>query len=444
MDFKTKKLSETEVELTVTNEAEEVQAAFEEAYRQARAKLKLPGFRKGKAPLELVQKHLGDSVADDAARELIAAVFEDIAEDLDPKPITVPRFSAEEFSQDSGARFKGVYEAMPKIKLGKYKKLKVTEDFVKVSEEDIQSELEKLQKEKAPIVSREGAAQMQDFATIDIDVSDQGKSLYRNAELRIQLGGNNTLPGIDEEIVGMQADETKEFQITLEEGFPDPNFAGKTLDVRVRLLSCQYPDYPEIDDEFAADVGDYETLADLKKKIREEQEGKAKDALKQRSMQNLVEQVSEASKFPIPASLIDSELQSRLQQIGQRVGKQGLSIPEMAAMTGQKPEDLEKELRESAEKGVRDRLILQEITKEEKIEVTREDIVEEIKSRYGAFLPDDQMGRLFDNDRLREDVEGRLLYWKALERIYANADVKKGKERSLKELREEGVLQTEQ
>ncbi len=440
MDFKTKKLSDVAVELTVKNTADEVDEAFRAAYRKAQAKFKLPGFRPGKVPLELVEKHLGDSVADDAARELIASTFQQIVEDLDPQPISIPRFELESFDRSKGAVYKGEYETLPRFKLQKYKKLKVNEDEVEVADADIQAELERLQKERGALVSREGGAQKDDVAILDIVVKDGAKVLYKNKELRAQLGGSNTLPGVDEQLYGLAVGESKQFEITIDETFPDGKFAGKTLSVEVVLTENQYPEYPEINDEFARDMGEYETLDQLKAKLRETLLEQAKTAVKQKTMQNLLDQVVEGVKFAVPNALIDSETERRLERMRERLGQKNASLADIAAMAGQDVEKMNAELRASSEKAIRERLVLRELTETESIQVGPEDILAEIRNRFGAYLPENQLPTLLENEQLRDDVEGRLLFWKSLEFLYENAEVRKGARVGFAALREQGIL----
>ena len=444
MDFKVKKLSEVTAEVTLKSTAEEVDAAFQRAYKKAQTKIKLPGFRAGKVPLALVEKHLGDSVAEDAARELIAQAFEDVVEELDPAPISIPRFEIESFERGKGATFRGAYDTMPKVKLGKYRKIKVTEDAAKVTDAHVQAELVRVQKERSNLKTREvgEVAQDTDFVTAVIKVRDAAtdKSLFQNDNFRFQLGAGQSLPGLDEQVQGMKTGESKTFELQMEESFPDANFAGKKLSISIDLKDCQFAELPELNDEFARDMGEFETLEDFKKSIRTRLEEQAKTALKQQSMNEILKQIVEGSKIHVPDSIVENEFQQRIEQIKQRIGNKDLDLDGLARLSGQGRDKLEADLKESATKGIHDRLVLREITEGENIEVPEEEVVKEIESTYGQFLPPNQIQEILKNENILNDVRGRLLYVKSLEWIYENADVRKGKEVSLDTLKEQGIL----
>ncbi|MEQ9366979.1 MAG: trigger factor [Leptospirales bacterium] len=443
MDFKVKKLTEVTAEVTLKSTSEEVEAAFQRAYKKAQGKIKLPGFRAGKVPLAMVEKHLGDSVAEDAARELIAQAFEDVVEELDPAPISIPRFEIESFERGKGATFKGAYDSMPKVKLGKYKKIKVTEDVGKITDANIQAELVRVQKERSTLKTRpEGdGAENDDFITASIDVKDAGgKNLFHNENFRFQLGAGQSLPGMDEQVVGMKYDESKSFELEMEESFPDPNFAGKKISVELKIKDCQFAELPELNDEFAKDMGEFETLAEYKDSVRKNLEEQAKTALKQEAMNEILGQIVEGSKIHVPDSVVENEVQQRFEQIKQRMGNKDLDMDGLARISGQGRDKLETDLKESALKGIHDRLVLREITETESIEVSDEDVTDEIQKTYGQFLPPEQMKDILGNENIAGDVRGRLLYVKSLEWIYENGDVRKGKEVTLDALKEQGKL----
>ncbi len=441
MEFKIKKLSEVTAEVTLKTTAEEVDEAYRAAYKKAQTKIKLPGFRKGRVPLEMVEKHLGESVAEDAARELIAATFEDVVEDLDPAPISLPRFEIESFERGKGAVFKGTYDTMPKVKLGKYKKLKVSEDKAKIDDAVLKEELERLRKENATLQTREGGAQKDDYATAEIVVRDSdGKEMFSNKEFRFQIGAGQSLPGFDDQVEGMEVEQEKSFELNIDETFPDAQFAGKTVQCIVKLTDCRFADMPELNDEFAKDMGEYDTLADLEKELREKLEEQAKTALKQKAMNELVRQAVEGAKVSVPDSVVENEMGQRFEHIKQRIGQKDLDLDGLAKATGQSREDLEKELRESAQRGVEERLVLREILETEAIEVADDEIEQEIRTMYGQFLQGPQLDQFVGNEKVRDDVRGRLLYVKCLEWLYDNAEVKTGNEISYKQLKEEGAL----
>lgn len=440
MEFKTKKQDNATVELIIKFKPDEVNDAYQKAYQKAQKKFKLPGFRAGRVPLDLVEKHLGESVVEEALHELVHSALDEIISDLNPQPISVPRFTeVEQIDRAKGATIKGQYDTFPIIKLGKYRKIKVTEDQPVIKDEHIQKELERLQQERATLMTREGAAQMEDYVQLDIQIrrKDTGKNLYKNQNLNVQLGKTATLPGLDEHLVGMHAEEEKEVDLDIDEDFPDAKFAGNTVTARVKVLDCKFASYPELNDEFAKDVGEYENLAALKSKLRDDMDKEARRALKSRSTQEILNAIVEGSKLIVPDSLIQNEVDRRIEQLGQRLGMKKPTLDDLVRISGENRDKLEADLKAGAQKAVYDQLVVSEISKEIKLEVEQSEIEKEVQERFGQMIPPDQMQRFLQNEELLDDVRSRLLFMKSLDWIYANADVRPGREVAYDELQSE-------
>jgi len=436
MDYSTKKKNSATVQITVKSNAQEVEEAYQIAYEKAKQHVKLPGFRKGKVPVELIEKHLGESIASEAARELIAGTFQKIAEKLDPPPISIPQFEVESFQRGKGATFTGVYDTYPEVKIGKYKKIKGTLDRVIVSDSTVQKELDRLQKENAVSQSRDNeAVQHGDIATMSIDIRDEKKSLFKNKEFQFKPGENRHLPGLDEHIIGMKVGEPKSFELQIADDFVDPKYAGKKLNISAELSSAVYPVYPEINDDFAKELGEFETLDHLKQKIREEMSKSADEELKARCLHEIITEIVQDTKMDVPQSMLDSELERRLEQIRQRFGNKDLKLADIAKMSGNDPVKLEEDLKSASMKAVQERLVLQEIIKREKIEVLDSEIEEEFRNRFSRVLDEENIKKLLEKGEIREDIEGRVLYRKCVDWIFEHADIKNGKEIPFEQLR---------
>ncbi len=427
MEYEVKKNSGVSVEITITNTANEVEEVFQATYQKARQRLQLPGFRRGKVPLALVEKHLGDSVTEEAAQTLIRKNLENCIETLDPRPISLPQFNVEHFDREKGALFSGSYETLPEISLGNYKDIRIKEEKVVVDDAAIDRHIEGLRHGRGVLYSRENEpAAEKDLVTVDLQISSAGKKLYSNKELKISLGEGNTLPGLNEKIIGMHNDESKSFELRIEPDFPDKKYAGQLLQVNVRLLLVQYIEYPQIDDEFAKDVGGGENLAELRKKCQKIMEEAAGQALRADSSRRILEQVVKRSNFNIPPSLVRSTLEREITHLHRRLGLAGEKpdLQQLAHLLGKKPQELQAQMEERASHHVANELILSELSRELQPEVEDGAITEEIEGQYGEKFPKEQLQELLDNSELRERVKATLVNRKILDWLYENADVR--------------------
>ncbi|MBI41445.1 MAG: trigger factor [Leptospiraceae bacterium] len=442
MEFKTKKKSETVMEITVNNTAEEVERSFQKAYEKARGTVKLPGFRKGKVPLDMVARHLGDSVAGDAANFLIQDSMQDIFQELEPVPIKAPQFEIESLSREKGAAFKGEYEYIPEIKPAKYRKLKGEKGEVKIEDAVIQKKIDLLRKEHAVMKSREeGKIEEDDYARLNLSVKDGEEVLFENDDFPFYTNRDDVFPGLKENVIGTEVGKDGSYEKLIEEDFPDQKFAGKNVTVNFTVKEASYRELPELNDEFAKDLGEFETLDDLKKDIEKNIREAAEDTVRSRVLQTLVDELTEKTKFDVPESLVDSEFDRRLENLRRRIGQQDMPLEQIAQLAGESKDSLEKRMRDDSEKHVRESLILSEIAEKEEISVDESEVDDLIKERAGGRVPEDQLGMLVENSNLRDDIRFEVRMRKTLDLIWDNAEFKKGSPVSAEKLFEEGALQ---
>ncbi|MCB1140045.1 MAG: trigger factor, partial [Leptospiraceae bacterium] len=442
MEFKTKKKSETVMEITVSNTAEEVERSFKRAYEKARPNVKLPGFRKGKVPLDMVARHLGESVAQDAANFLIQDSMEGIFPELEPAPIRAPQFEIENLSRTEGASFKGQYEYIPEIKPAKYRKLKGEKGEVKIEDTVIQKKIDLLRKEHAVMKTREtGSIEEEDYARLNLSVKDGDEVLFENDDFPFYTARDDVFPGLKENVIGSEIGTEKNYEQLIADDFPDQKFAGKKVTVSFTVKESSFRELPELNDEFAKDLGEFETLDDLKKDIEKNIREAAEDTVRSRVLQTLVDELTEKTKFDVPGSLVDSEFERRLENLRRRIGQKDMPLEQIAQLAGESKESLEKRMRDDSEKHVRESLILSEIADKEEIAVEEPEIDELIKERAGSRVPSDQVDMLVQNPSLRDDIRFEIRMRKTLDLIWDNADFKKGSPVSAEKLFEEGALQ---
>jgi trigger factor len=427
LEYKTKRLENASVQIILKNTPEEVESAYVRAYERAAQRVKIPGFRKGKVPLEVLERELGDAVAGDAAQILVADSMEQLISEIKPSPISVPSFSVEQFDRKQGATYKGTFDTYPEVKLGKYKKVKVTQDVPDLSEDDVNRELERLRKENSVMHGREDAAVIGDVAFVDLSIRDaaSSKKLYSNADYRLMLSEPGPFPGLVNQLVGMTIGEKKSYEQDMEESFPDPKFAGKKVNIEITVQQLQYAVLPELTDDFAKEVSEFDTLAAMKQNMREQLIKQSETVLKDRALKSLLDLIAKDSKTEMPGTLVEAEVQDRIKQIARSIGRKDLTLEELAGLMGKTAEELRKELEASAESSVKKRLVLEEVAKKENISVTDEDILSTAEERFGK-LGDDFKNQLLSNNKVRDELEGMALFKKTFDYLYANADIRPG------------------
>ena len=435
MDYKTKKKDNASVEIRVNHTAAEVEDAFQNAYEEARKHLKLPGFRKGKVPRDLAEKHLGEAVASEAARGLIARTIRQIVKGLDPPPINVPSFSVESFERGKGASFIGSYDTRPEAKLAKYRKRRLVQDEVLLADDALHERLEEMRRQQGSLRTLEEgeAGKEEDLYTLALSIQEEEEVLYEEKEFRYRPAGAQGIPGLAAKLEGQGVGHSDRYDADFGEEFPERKFAGKTLAVSFSIARIESTELPELNDEFASEVGEYETLEQLRDSIRKELQNQADGAVKKRAIETLIDEIVAEGKYTIPESLVEQEMDRRLGVLKSRLGAKELSMEDLARYSRRETEQVRKELREAAFEGIKRDMTLMEIAQKEGISVGEKDVDEAIRARFGSMLPEEQLNSWMQQESIRDNVEGSLLFERTVDWLFENADIKKGRQISFQE-----------
>ena len=441
MEFKTLKKENATVDLTLTATPEEVVVAFEEAYGKARQKVKVPGFRQGKVPLDVLKRHINDDdVLMDAARQLLNNTLDDILPKLDPAPIELPKFEIESFDREKGAVYQGRYETVPEVKIGKYKKLKVTLDEIEVSDADVEEVIEDFRKRNAIVNTRDEAASVAegDHIIVDIIIKSGNKTLYKKKDLNVRQGEISFPLEMNQKLIGSKANETVSWEEQVAADFPDPVYAGKNIQITLTVHQIMFTELPALTDDFAKEAGEYSDLADLRSKVKAELVKEGENYLKEKAYPEIIKQIVEDSKFVVPSLLIRQEFDSRLSSIKNRLRNKDLTLEEIARAIDKEPSDFEKELMESAEVTVKDRLALIEVAKKEEILAEETEIDELISHDFAPYLSSvGDISSILQNENVRSDARSRILFSKTMKWLLENSDVKAGKKVLFSEIKQQ-------
>ncbi|USG64174.1 trigger factor [Brevibacillus ruminantium] len=400
MAVKWEKLENNQGVLTVEVDASQVDTALDQAFKKVSKKVNVPGFRKGKVPRKMFEARFGvESLYQDALDIILPTAYGQAVREAGIEPVDRPDVDVEQMEQGKTLIFKATVTVKPEVKLGDYKNLTIEPKEFTVSDEDVDAELKRMQERHAELVAvEEGAAQNSDTAIIDFEGFQDGVAFEggKAEDYSLELGSGTFIAGFEEQVVGMNIGEEKEIQVTFPEEYHSPNLAGKEAVFKVKLNSLKRKNLPELDDEFAKDVSEFDTLDELKADLKKKLEEKAAQDKEQYVREQLVLKAAENAEIDIPAVMIEHELDQMVQEFGQRLQFQGLTLDLYYQFSGMDESQLRDQLRADATSRVRTSLVLEAVGKAENIEVVEEDVTAELEKLAGVYgRPADELRKIF-------------------------------------------------
>ena len=384
------KLEKSRVALTIETSAEEFEAVVNKAYLKMRGKINVPGFRVGKAPRKIIEKMYGAEVFyEEAVNILLPDAYEDAVKEKELNVVGYPEVELESCTKD-GVVFKCTVAVYPEVKLGQYKGLEAPKAEVKVTAADVNARLKEMADRNSRLVSVERAVKKGDTADIDFEGFDNGVPFDggKGENFDLEIGSGSFVPGFEDQLIGMKAGEEKDIDITFPENYT-PELAGKPVVFHVKVNEVKVKELPAIDDEFAKDVSEFDTLkelkADIKKKMTDE-----RTAAAQRAFEDvLMTKVAEGVKADIPDEMIEMQAHQMLEGFKQQLASQGIPFDQYTKMTGMNEEQIIMDAKEPAANQVKMDLAIRAIIKAENLEVSDEEVENEMKSvaeKYGMDL----------------------------------------------------------
>ncbi len=421
---KTEKNNEVKLEFTV--EAEKFEKAIKTVYTKNAKYFSVPGFRKGKVPFEMVIKHYGKEVFyEDAFNEVAGEEFEKELKENNIEAVSRPDIDIKQIESGKDLIFTAVVQVKPEVTLGKYKGINLTKVEYNVQDEDINHELGHMQEKNSRLISandravKDGDTTVIDFeGFVDGNAFDGGKA--ENHELVI--GSKTFIPGFEDQIIGMKIEEEKDIKVTFPEEYFSKELAGKEATFKVKLHEIKVKELPKLDDEFAKDVSEFDTLEELKNSIKEKLEEENKQKAKYETEEATIKIVCDETPIDIPSGMIETEIDNMIKEVEQRLSYQGLGLDQYMQMMGKTMEDFRNEYKEQAEKSVKSKLVLEAIAKDAKIEVSDEDIaskLEEMAKNYNRKVEE-----LQENENLKNYLKESMKTEKAIDYIVENAKIK--------------------
>ncbi|MBQ6486284.1 trigger factor [Candidatus Saccharibacteria bacterium] len=418
MKVTTKKLSDTSVELKVVLDKKDLEIAEEKAVNRLAKDVKVEGFRKGKAPLDIAKKNINPnnlaSVAlDIAVRTSVPKAFEESKS----APLMIPQVEVTKFVPGETAEYTAKADVLPEVKLGDFKKLGVKKEAVKVSEKDVNDVLESVRKAYAEKKVAKKKAAMGDEVVIDFEGSLNGEKFEGGAakDFTLGLGSKQFIPGFEEGIVGHESGDRFDLELTFPKDYHAEKLAGKKTVFNVLLKQVSELVLPELNNEFAKKCGPFKTIddlkADIKKNVEAQNEAKANEKFKD----DLVNKLVEKSKVSAPEIMVKDQLNAIKNDISANAARQGLAFEDYLKQTGQTEEDWEKTAREIAEKRVKASLCLQILARDEKITVSDEVVDAKVNELREIYKKSKEALKNLKDPNVRQDIKNRLTIEKTLD-----------------------------
>lgn len=430
---KTEKANEVKLEITI--EAEKFENAMKKVYFQNAKYFNIPGFRKGKAPMNIVEKYYGAQIFyEDAFNDVATEGYEEALKENKIDAVSRPEVDIVQMEKGKDLIFTAVVQTKPEVQLGKYKGVEIPKVEYTVEDGDIEHELGHMQEHNSRLITVDDRPLANgDTAIIDFEgfvdgvAFDGGKAESHELE----IGSGAFVPGFEDQLVGMNIDEDKEIKVTFPKEYFSRDLAGKEAIFKVKLHEIKKKELPELDDEFAKDVSEFDTLDELKKSIKEKLEKNNEQRIKYETEDATMKAICAEAKLDIPSGMIDLEIDNMLRDFEQRLSYQGLNLEQYLKMVGRTEEEMRKEYEPQAIEAIKSRLVLEAIIKAEKIEASEEEVnakMEEMAKNYGKKVEE-----LSKNENLKNYLEEGIKSEKALEFIVKNAKHIENKKETRKE-----------
>lgn len=425
MSLQVENLEHNMAKLTITVSAEEVEKALQAAYLKQRSKISLPGFRKGKVPRQMIEKMYGPEVFyDDAANQLIPEAYGKVYDEEDLEIVSQPKIDIVQIEKGKPFIFTAEVALKPEVTLGEYKGLKVEKISNRVTQKEIDAKLAEEQEKNARTVSvTDRPVQDKDEVVLDFEGFVDGVAFEggKGENYPLTIGSGSFIPGFEDQLIGANLEEEKEVRVTFPEEYHAKDLAGKDAVFKCTVHEIKVKELPELDDEFASDVSEFETLdafkADIKAKIKEQKiaEGKRKQEDK------AVEEAVANAQMDIPDAMIDTEVRQMANDFAQRLQQQGLTMDQYFQFTGMTAEKMTEELKPQALKRIQTRLVLEAIVKAENIEISDEKIDEEIQKMAESYKMEAEKLKEFMGENEKKQMKLDMAVQEAVTFLVENA-----------------------
>lgn len=419
MSVQVEKLEKNMAKLTIEVAPEELEKAIEGAYQKNKSKISVPGFRKGKVPRQMIERMYGKEVFyEDAVNALIPEAYEKAVDECEEEIVSSPKIEVAQVEAGKPFIFTAEVALKPEVKLGKYKGVKVEKADTEVTDEEVDKEIDKERESNARNIDvTDRAVKDGDIVTLDFEGFVDGTAFEggKGENYPLTIGSGTFIPGFEEQLVGAEIGKETEVNVTFPEDYQAEDLKGKAAVFKCTVKEIKEKELPALDDEFASEVSEFETLAEYKADIRGRLEERKAKAAREAKEAVVIEEIIKDSDMEIPEAMIETQQRQMIDEFAQRIQMQGLTLEQYFQFTGASYDQMIEQVKPQAEKRIQSRLVLEAVAAAEKIEATEEDYEEELKSMAEAY----QM----EVDKVKE-----LLPEKSVQQIKEDIAVKKAAE----------------
>lgn len=425
MSLQVENLEKNMAKLTIEVSEEEFEQAMDKAYHKNKGKINLQGFRKGKAPRKMIEKIYGPGVFyEDAANIVIPDAYEKAANESELDIVSQPEIDVVQIEKGKSFIFTAEVAVKPEVTLGDYKGLEIEKKDANVTEEELTQELDRVRDQNSRTLSVEDRAiQDGDMTVIDFEGFVDGEAFEggKGSDYPLTIGSHSFIDTFEEQLIGKNIDEEVEVNVTFPEDYHAKELAGKPAKFNVKIKEIKVKELPELNDDFAQDVSEFETLDEYKADVKKHLEEKKADQLKKEKEEAVVEKAVQNASMEVPDPMLESQVRQMADEFAQRVQSQGLSVEQYFQFTGLDSKKFLETLRPQALQRIQTRLVLEEIVKAENIEATEEDIEKEITDMAAMYKMEiDKLKELL-GDKEKEQIALDMAVQKAVDLIVDSA-----------------------
>ena len=425
MSIKVEKLDGNMAKITIESTVEEFEGAMNKAYLKNRNRINVQGFRRGKAPRVMIEKIYGPGVFyEDAANELIPELYDKAMESDECKELDIvsrPEIDVTQIEKGKTFIFTAEVALRPEVELGQYKGFDdVEKKTAEVTDEEVEQEVNRVREQNARTITVDDRpVQEGDIAVIDYEGFESGVAFEggKGENHELTIGSHSFIEGFEEQLIGHSAGEEFSIDVTFPESYHAENLAGKPAVFNVKINSIKVKELPELDDEFAEEVSDFDTLAEYREDVKRRLAERKQSALDSEYKQAVLRKAVENAKMDIPQAMIDEQARSLVNDYAQRLQAQGLSMDMYLKYTGQKLEDLQEQFAGEAKTRIENSLVLNAVAKAENVEVTEEDLENEYKNMADMYQMDVEKIKEIFGDSEKENMKKDLAAQKAYDLI---------------------------
>lgn len=418
MSLQVEKMEKNMAKLTIEVSAEELDKAMQNAYQKAKGRISIPGFRKGKAPRKMIEQMYGKGVfLEDAANALIPEHYSKALAECDLEIVSQPKIDVTQVEPGKPFIFTAEVATKPEVTLGDYKGLEVPKSETEVTDEDVEAELKKEQEKNSRTVTVEDrGAENGDITTIDFEGFVDGEAFEggKGTDYPLTLGSGSFIPGFEDQLVGAKAGDHVEVKVTFPEEYQAKELAGKEAVFQCDVKKVEAKELPELDDDFAQDASEFDTLAeykeDIKKNLTEKKEKEARAAKENAAVDKAIEN----AQMEIPDAMLNTQVRQMLDDFSRRMQSQGLTMEQYFQFTGMTLEKMQEEMKPQALKRIQTRLVLEKIAEVENIQPTDEEVEEEFKKMADAYKMEVEKIKELLGDRELEQMKKDMAVQKAV------------------------------